>query len=174
MRKLMEYLSALVLFAGAAGAVLLLTPLGARPLTALFPVGEVAPVDFAALRLAANPNQYLICPAGLCAATQQALSPVFDIPAGRLREHWQAVVAAQPRVELLAEYEDGMQIDYVQRSARFRFPDIVTVRFLPVPPAQSTIAVYSRSLYGKSDLGVNRARVEAWVDRLRGHAASGD
>ncbi len=142
-------------------------PLGARPLTALFPVGEVAPVDFTALQLAASPNQYLICPPDLCGAGPHAFSPVFDIPAGRLRERWQALVAAQPRVELLAEYEDGMQTDYVERSARFRFPDIVTVRFIAVPPAQSTLAIYSRSLYGKSDLGVNRARIEAWVTQLR-------
>jgi uncharacterized protein (DUF1499 family) len=167
MRKFMTYLAALILVAGVAGAVLLFTPLGARPLTALFPVGEVAPVDFTALKLTGNPNQHLVCPPDFCAAAPHAFSPVFDIPVDRLRARWQAVVAAQPRVALLAEYDGGMQIDFVQRSARFRFPDIVTVRFIPVPPAQSTLAIYSRSLYGRSDLGVNRARVEAWVSQLR-------
>ena len=163
----MTYLAILALLAGAAGALLLFTPLGARPLTALFPVGEVAPVDFAALRLAASPNQHLVCPPDFCGAAPHAFSPVFDIPVDRLRARWQAVAAAQPRVAPLADYDGGMQIDYVERSARFRFPDIITVRFIAVPPSQSTLAIYSRSLYGRSDLGVNRARVEAWIGQLR-------
>jgi len=163
----MTYLVALGLIATAAGAVLLFTPVGERPLTALFPVGAVAPVDFAQLQLTGSTNRHLVCPPDLCGADPQAFSPVFDMPPALLRERWRAVVAARPRVELLAEYDGGMQIDYVARTARFRFPDIVTVRFIPVPPAQSTIAIYSRSLYGRSDLGMNRARVESWLSALR-------
>ncbi len=85
----------------------------------------------------------------------------------RLRARWREVVAAQPRIELLAEYEDGAQIDYVQRSARFRFPDIITVRFISASPSQSTLAIYSRSIYGESDFGVNRERIDAWLTFLR-------
>ena len=83
-----------------------------------------------------------------------------------LRRRWQDLVAAQPRVEVLAETD--RQIDYVQRSARFRFPDVVTVRFIPVSPSQSTLAIFSRSLYGRSDFGVNRARIESWLSALGG------
>ena len=49
-------------------AVLLLTPLGERPLIALLPIGDVAAVDFATLKLTDKPNQYLVCPPGLCTA----------------------------------------------------------------------------------------------------------
>ena len=75
-------------------------------------------------------------------------------------------MSAQPRVEVLAE--NDQQIDYVQRSARFRFPDIITVRFISVAPSQSTLAIYSRSVYGKSDFGVNRERIESWLSALGG------
>ncbi len=61
----------------------------------------------------------------------------------------------------------GQQFDYVQRSARFRFPDIITVRFISVSSSQSTLAIYSRSIYGKSDFGVNRERIDAWLKTLR-------
>jgi hypothetical protein len=50
---------------------------------------------------------------------------VFDVSVDELHERWREVVAAQPRVELLAE--DGQQFNYVERSARFRFLDIITV-----------------------------------------------
>ena len=167
MRTFLRYLAIFVLFVAAAGAVLLFTPLGERPLTALFPVGDVEIVDFAELKLTDQPNQFLMCPADFCSANPHAAGPVFEVSVERLRARWRRVVADQPRLELLAEYEDGWQIDYVQRSARFRFPDIITVRFISAPPSQSTLAIYSRSVYGASDFGVNRERIDAWFGLLR-------
>ena len=166
MRKFLRYSAIFVLFVAVTVAVLLYTPFGERPLATLLPVGDVEAVDFAALTLTGKPNQYLICPAGFCGAKPHAASPVFDVSVERLRGRWREVVAAQPRLELLAAYEDGMQIDYVQRSARFRFPDIITVRFISTPPSRSTLAIYSRSIYGQSDLGVNARRIDTWLALL--------
>ena len=147
-------------------AVLLFTPFGERPLSALFKVGDFEPVDFENIQLTDTPNRFLMCPPGLCSGNAE--SPVFDIPVEELRKRWQDVVAAQPRVRVLAD--NGRQIDYVQRSARFRFPDIITVRFISVSPLQSTLAIYSRSVYGESDFGVNRKRIDTWLSALEGGA----
>ena len=166
MRKFLRSTAIVVLFVVVAGAVLLMTPLGERPLKGLFPVGDVETVDFAALQLTDKPNQFLVCPADYCGAGPHAASPVFEVADERLRARWREVVAAQPRIELLAEYEDGAQIDYIQRSARFRFPDIITVQFIPLSPSQSTLAIYSRSIYGEDDFAVNRERIEAWLADL--------
>ncbi len=167
MKTIIRYLSIGVLFVVVVAAVLLFTPFGERPLTALFAVGDVESVDLAEFKLTGKPNQFLMCPPGLCDANPDADSPVFGVSVEQLRERWREVVAVQPRVELLAEDEEGQQFDYVQRSARFRFPDIITVRFISVSPSQSTLAIYSRSIFGKSDLGVNRERIEAWLKILR-------
>ncbi len=166
MKTILRYLAIGVLFVVAVAAVLLFTPLGERPLAALFAVGDVESLDFAELRLTDKPNQFLVCPPGSCEADPQADSPVFDVSVEQLRERWRDVVAAQPRVELLAEDEEGQQFDYVQRSARFRFPDIVTVRFISIAPDQSTLAIYSRSVYGRSDFGANKRRITNWLARL--------
>ncbi len=163
MKTILGSLSISALFVVIAAAALLFTPLGERPLSALFPVGDVETVDFAELKLTGKPNRFLMCPPGFCGAGPHAESPVFDVPVERLRARWREVAAAQPRVELLAEHGDGWQFDYIQRSARFRFPDIVTVRFMSASPSHSTLAVYSRSIYGGSDFGVNRGRIEAWL-----------
>ena len=167
MRMFLRSVSIIALIAVAGAAVLLFTPLGLRPLTALFAVGGVEPLDFAAPRLTDRPNQFLMCPPGLCGAEAHAESPIFEVPVDRLRARWEAVAAAQPRVTLLAGVSDGRQFAYVQRSARFRFPDIVTVRFIAVSPSRSSLAVYSRAIYGRRDFGVNRARIEAWLAELR-------
>ncbi len=164
MKTILGYLLIGVLFVTVLAAVLLFTPLGERPLSALFSIGFIEAVNFSDLRLTDKPNQFLMCPPHLCNADRHADSPVFDVSVDQLRERWREVVAEQPSVELLAE--DGQQFDYVQRSARFRFPDIITVRFISVSPSQSTLAIYSRSVYGKSDFGVNHKRIEAWLKIL--------
>ena len=166
MKTTLRYLLIGVLFVVVVAAVLLFTPLGERPLAALFAVGDVESVDFVELKLTDKPNQFLVCPREFCGADPHADSPVFDVSVEQLRVRWREVLAAQPRVELVVEDEEGQQFDYVQRSARFRFPDIITVRFISVSPSQSTLAIYSRSVYGKSDLGVNRERIEGWLDIL--------
>lgn len=167
MKTLLRYLAAVISIVVVAGALLAFTPLGERPLAALLPVGDVETVDFAALTLKDTPNQFLICPPDTCGAEPHARSPVFDVSIERLEARWREVLAAQPRVEILASNEDDRQYDYVQRSARFRFPDIVTVRLVALSPSRSTLAVYSRSIYGKSDFDVNRRRIDAWLALLR-------
>ena len=167
MKTFLRYLAIITLFVVVVGAVLLFTPLGERPLTALFPVGDVETVDFAELKLTDKPNQFLMCPPGFCGANPNADSSVFDVSVEQLRERWREVVTVQPRVKLLAEDEEGQQSDYVQRSARFRFPDIITVRFISVSSSQSMLAIYSRSVYGGRDFGVNRERIDAWLTFLR-------
>ena len=166
MKTILGYLSIGVLFVVVVPAVLLFTPFGERPVTALFTVGDVESVDFAEFKLTDKPNQFLMCPPGFCDANPHADSPVFDVSVEQLRERWREVVAVQPRIELLAGDDEGQQFDYVQRSARFRFPDIITVRFISVSSSQSTLAIYSRSIYGKSDFGVNRERIDAWLKTL--------
>jgi len=167
MKTILGCLAIGVLIVLVVAAVILFTPFGERPLAVLFTVGDVESVDFAELKLTDKPNQFLMCPPGICGANPHADSPVLDVSVEQLREHWREVLAVQPRVELLAEDEEGQQFDYVQRSMRFRFPDLITVRFISVSFSKSTLAIYSRSVYGKSDFGVNRERIDAWLKTLR-------
>lgn len=169
MKGLRNVLTA-VLLAGGLVLVLLLTPLGTRPLEALFPVGDSAPVDLSSLERNRKPNQFLVCPIGFCPTTPDMQSPEFDLPAEALARKWRDVVAGQPRVETLG-MAAPLRFEHVQRSARFRFPDRVTVWVIPLSESRSTLAIFSRSIYGLNDLGVNRARVESWLAALRATAS---
>ncbi len=166
MKRTMTYLAAGAALILVVAAVLLFTPAGEGPLDRLFAVGDLEPFDFANPDLADEPNQFLMCPPDFCGANPHAQSPVLPISVEALSQRWRDLAAGQPRVTLLAEGEDGMQLDYVQRSARLRFPDIISVRFISLAPAESTLAIYSRSIYGKSDFGVNRERVTRWLGLL--------
>ncbi|HEY0525172.1 MAG TPA: DUF1499 domain-containing protein [Stellaceae bacterium] len=130
-------------------------------------------IDFAAPLPPLDPSHtYVLCPpAGPCkppADKAGGSSPVFPVAWERLRDYWREMVAMQPRTDLVDASPDRRHLVYIQRSAVFRFPDIITVEFMPDPGgAGSTIAIVSTSRYGKTDLGVNRARVTNWIEILK-------
>lgn len=167
MQIILGYSSIALLFFVVVIAILLFTSVGERPLSSLLTIGNLERIAFADLKLTGNPNQFLMCPPEYCSAKAHAESPVFNVSIDRLRECWHEVVSLKPRTRLLMEDEEGQQFDYVQRSARMRFPDIITVRFISVTSHRSTLSIYSRSIYGKSDFRVNRRRIDAWLYSLR-------
>jgi hypothetical protein len=130
-------------------------------------VEEVPVIDFATLQRNSVPNQYLLCPKGMCSTETDGEAPVFDVPIEQLQVAWDEMLAEQPRIEVQRRDVTNVQIDYVQRSRLLRFPDLITVRFVPIDDAHATVAIYSRSVWGKGDMGVNRARVEEWLARLK-------
>lgn len=161
---------AAILIGGIAVVVALLVLVAGREKTLeiIFGPLDLSPVDFATLRLRDKPNQFLVCPPGYCAAKAHMTSPVFAGSADDLKQRWLAMLKRQPRVEMGAADAAGMQYDFIQRSDLVRYPDSITVRFIPLDGGKATLAIYSRSHYGRSDFGVNEARVRAWLAALAG------
>jgi uncharacterized protein (DUF1499 family) len=129
-------------------------------------------IDFASLERTSRPNQYLVCPPATCAATVDRDSPVFAVPAGRLRDAFLKIVAGQPRVRLLTADAEAGYYEFEQQSRFMGFPDTVTVQFIGLNETTSTLAIYSRAHYGYRDFGVNQARIDAWLAALGLPAAS--
>ena len=72
------------------------------------------------------------------------------------------IAVATPRTKVLAgSVEEGM-ITYVTRSRVFGFPDYTTVQ-----QEADLIKIHARLRFGKLDMGVNAARVDAWLVALR-------
>jgi len=77
-----------------------------------------------------------------------------------------AIVMSEPNTGALYCVLCETQARFVQYSRLMRFPDTIDVEVFPVGTDQSTLAIYSRSLVGYSDLGVNRARIARWLAAL--------
>jgi uncharacterized protein (DUF1499 family) len=164
MRRFLRSLLIIVIGIAVAAAALIWE--GAT-LESMLPVGDVPVVDFANLERGPDQNQYLLCPKSMCRTETDGEAPVFDVPAEQLQVAWDEMLAEQPRLQVLRRDVTNVQIDYVQRTRLLRFPDLVTVRFVPIDDTHSTLAIYSRSVYGTGDMGVNRIRVEEWLARLK-------
>lgn len=70
-------------------------------------------------------------------------------------------VLARPRSEPVyaARWEEADR--FVERSALMRYPDTINAQVFGAGQGRSTLALYSRSQIGYSDLGANRARIDA-------------
>ena len=85
----------------------------------------------------------------------------------QLRAAMAEVIASEPRITAVHSDDDQLTERYVQRSALLAFPDTIVVRYLDYPGGTSSVAIYSRSQVGYSDMGVNRARIERWLRKLK-------
>jgi hypothetical protein len=73
-----------------------------------------------------------------------------------------AIILSEPRTQILAGSVESGMVSYITRSKLMGFPDYTTVQ-----QRGETIALFARLRYGKSDMGVNKARVERWLAALR-------
>lgn len=119
------------------------------------------PINFTQSILTSKPNQYLACPADHCGDTPHLVSPVFQVNRDQALDLWDNMMAGKTQFERLNDRDKPDQRQYVERTELMRFPDRISVQFLALSPATSSVAIYSRSKYGYSDLGVNEARVAA-------------
>lgn len=119
-----------------------------------------------------SPNWALAAPAGVATGVPATIeTPVFAATPLELLASFDAVARAQPRVEALpSDPSEPLLRGYVQRSALIGFPDVITVRAVDMSDGEGApragLVVYSRSVYGYSDLGVNDERVRTWLASL--------
>lgn len=71
------------------------------------------------------------------------------------------IARTTPRTTVLAGSIEDDMITYVTRSAVMGFPDYTTVA-----RRDGKTLIYARLRFGKADLGVNAARLDAWIAEL--------
>ena len=171
-------ISGLIAAALVALIVLWFTPLGTAPLTALFPTGPVATIDFSQVTIGRGGHASLVCPnAQLCPDRHDGTS-VYDADMNKMKAAWTAAMKSEPRSRLVHSDEPVHQYTYMIRSVMWRMPDLITVQFVDQSDRRlllgrdadrTTLAVYSRSLYGVIDFDTNSARVRRLLGFLDSH-----
>ena len=124
------------------------------------------PGDLSGLQRPSSPNTALAGPAGFT-PKPDLVTPTYDLPPERLYSLVQGIVGGRPRTQRLAQDPARLRADYVERSLVFRFPDVIQLQVLRAVRGRSELALYSRSLKGHYDFGVNRRRVEAILATLK-------
>jgi uncharacterized protein (DUF1499 family) len=164
--------AALVLFAGPIGYLLLEKRPGYGAYYGIAKLTgarlDLGPVDFKTLRRRTSPNDALVCAAGQCPnATSDREARTYAMPPQELLARLTRIALDEPRTQSLYCGADcDRTARFIQYSRIMRYPDTIDVAVFSAGEGQSSIAIYSRSLVGYSDFGVNRARVERWLAAL--------
>ncbi|MCB5173752.1 DUF1499 domain-containing protein [Microvirga lenta] len=130
-----------------------------------FGAPDLGPADFATLRRRRTPNDCLACPRDFCPGAESDFEPpVFPVSSERLRAIVRDVASREHGTQLV-ESTSG-QDRYLVRTRLMRFPDTVDVKVVDLGDDRSTVALYSRSQIGRSDLGANGKRLRRWIERI--------
>lgn len=122
-------------------------------------------IDVSHIERPASPNTALAAPEGFV-PKPDIVTPRYDVAASKLYAGILAIAASQPRTYAGVEFPAQMQAHFVSRTAWFNFPDLIVAQVAAASPETSTLVLYSRSVYGYGDFGVNRARVVTWLAAL--------
>jgi uncharacterized protein (DUF1499 family) len=89
-----------------------------------------------------------------------------DVPLqDKLLAQLDAIAMATPRTQRLAGSVASGHITWITRSALWGFPDYTTAQITP-----NGLTIYARLRFGRSDLGVNAARLRKWLAALQNGA----
>jgi len=127
--------------------------------------GSFKPVDFNTLSLPKKRNWILVCPEGFCPlANSPRTAPVFDRQSTQLADQLKEIILSEGNATV--RDDTGVTLDVVIRTPILRWPDLVSISYVELPDNLSSIAIFSRSIYGRSDLGANKARIKRWLEKL--------
>ena len=128
---------------------------------------DIGPVDWATLTRHATPNDALVCTAERCPQARPDREPrIYRLEPSALLARLREVVQADGNVvELYCGADCDRTARFIQYTRLMRYPDTIDIEAFPVN-GQSTFAIYSRSLIGSGDMGVNHARIERWLAAL--------
>ncbi|WGH78084.1 DUF1499 domain-containing protein [Jannaschia ovalis] len=106
-----------------------------------------------------NPNEFRVAPGGDMEPVRLDRAPLV------VATELDAIALGEPGTEAIAGSLDEGFVTYVQRSRLIGWPDAISVKVEPDGDG-ARLLIWSRSRFGVSDMGVNRARVERWLDKL--------
>lgn len=106
-----------------------------------------------------TPNFYL-----LRMGDGDAPAPIFDTAPTALAKRLHEAALADGATLLAGRVSEG-HMTYLTRSRVMGFPDYTSILIEPAGDG-SVLTAFARARYGYSDMGANRARLEAWVAAL--------
>lgn len=123
------------------------------------------PMDMRAIVRPASPNTALAAPEAF-QPKPDIITHAYAMPPDALFAAIERVALAQERTYPQARFAAQRQAHFVVRSRLMNYPDLVTVAVMD----DGGLVIWSRSVYGHSDMGVNNARVVAWLAALEASA----
>ena len=124
-------------------------------------------INFKSLKRPPKPNTCLAAPDHHCLAAEPDFAPPDFAMTGRgLFSKLSEIIAADRSFGKGSADAETLRLKFVATTGLMRFKDDVDVEIIPLDEGRSTLAIYSRSRLGYSDLGANQKRVTKLIGKL--------
>ena len=124
-------------------------------------------INFKSLKRPPKPNTCLVAPENHCLAAEPDFAPPELSMTGRgLFSKLSEIIASERSFGKVETDAEALRIKFVATTGLMRFKDDVDIEIIPLDEGRSSVAIYSRSRVGYSDLGANRKRVTKLIERL--------
>ena len=124
-------------------------------------------INFKNLKLRKTNNQHLVLPKEFVSLSlPNALSPKFSCDLEKLKIAFVEMIDKQPRISKKVFDNKKNKFSCIQKTKFFKFPDMIDIEFIKIDNNFSSIAIFSRSVYGYYDFNVNKNRVNLWLNIL--------
>lgn len=120
--------------------------------------------NFVHITLPKSPNYCLVAP-GVNYNKWWLQPKHYNVSKVTLKKQWDHMLMQQPRVAVVES--DNDQVKYVQSSKTFKLKDIIIVQFNEIDSKHSSLYLYSHSVSGYWDFGVNCKRIHTWLAGLK-------
>ncbi len=124
-------------------------------------------ISFKSLKRPPKPNTCLVAPENHCLAAEPDFAPPeLDMSGRGLFSKLNEIIATQRRFEDIQVDAEKLRLKFVATSGLMRFKDDVDIEVIPLENGKATLAIYSRSRVGYSDMGANQKRVRKLIHEL--------
>ncbi len=124
-------------------------------------------ISFKSLKRPPKPNTCLAAPENHCLAAEPDFAPPTVEMTGRgLFSKLSEIISAERRWGSIETDAEQLRLKFIATTGLMRFKDDVDIEVIPVDDGHATLAIYSRSRVGYSDLGANRKRVMDLIGRM--------
>lgn len=123
-------------------------------------------IQIATIKKTTKPNQYLVCLNDFCDEASDRVSPVFDVSVDRLKAIMADIERNDANFSKVNSGDGDRRQKYIMRSPFWRFPNLISIEYIPLENNQSTIAIYAQAQLGQSDLGANQAFIDQLLSEI--------
>ncbi len=128
---------------------------------------DLGAVNFETFTPSKKPNHALFCPENFCKnAAPNKVLPTYDLNVADLKIKLLKLVQAEKNIYKVAENVETYEYRFVQYTPLMGFPDTIRIKFIDLGNNKSSMAIFSESQIGQSDLGVNYKRINMWLKQL--------
>lgn len=122
---------------------------------------DTGPRDFSADQRSSTANDALACSPDLCSEPDFEIAAIDEAPAIAIERLSQQLITSDPLARRIDDRKDPAKARFVTYSPLMRFPDILHLEARSMADGRTGWMAYAGAQLGKSDLGKNRARLEA-------------